>query len=95
MGKGVLYSFITTFGSFIIFTQISDLAGRRARVATAIAIAVAFVATLLIVPLFYPLADKKVNAREHDRQDVPVVESRHVEVWTGDRRESKVIDAHE
>ena len=50
---------------------------------------------LFIVPLFYPLADKKVNAREHDRQDVPVVESRHVEVWTGDRRESKVIDAHE
>ena len=89
VGKGVLFSFLTTWGSFLIFTQISDLAGRRAMVATSIAIAVAFVATLLVVPLFYPVKKKHLEAREGGSKSVPVVESRRIEVWQGDRQQER------
>ncbi|HUR68654.1 MAG TPA: MMPL family transporter [Candidatus Thermoplasmatota archaeon] len=79
VGKGVLFSFVCTFGSFIIFTQISDLAGRRGMIATTIAIGIVFISTLLIVPIFYPI--RKQHMPQHgDGQNVPIVETRHVTV---------------
>lgn len=77
VGKGVLYSFLTTFGSFLVFTQISDLAGRRGMVSTAIAIALVFAVTILVVPIFYPV--RKGQRKDGDR-NVPVVETRPVPV---------------
>ena len=82
VGKGVLFSFVTTFGAFVIFTRISDLAGRRSIVATCLAIAVVFVVTLLIVPLIYPIkrGDKGHAGGPAPDRNVPVVESRTLEV---------------
>lgn len=91
VGKGVLYSFVTTWGAFLVFTQISDLAGRRGMVATSIAIAVVFVATLLVVPIFFPVRKKDAQKRQATR-NVPVVEGAHVEVWTGDRKTLRPLD---
>ena len=82
VGKGVLFSFITTVGAFLIFTRISDLAGRRSIIATCLAIGVVFVTTLVIVPILYPIkkGDKgHAGGGAHDR-NVPVVESRTLEV---------------
>ena len=78
VGKGVLFSFVTTFGAFLVFTQISDLAGRRAMVATAIAIGLVFLVTLLTVPLFYPVKKPKKGDKGQpgDSRNVPVVEKR-------------------
>lgn len=77
VGKGVLFSFLTTFGAFLVFTRISDLAGRRAMVATALAIAIVFLVTLLTVPIFYPVKRRKgQKGRSGDTRTVPVVEKR-------------------
>lgn len=74
VGKGVLYSFVTTFGAFLVFTQISDLAGRRSMIATTIAIGIVFLVTLAIVPVVYPV---KRHQRKGERErNVPVVETR-------------------
>ncbi len=73
VGKGVLYSFVTTIGAFLVFTQVSDLAGRRSMIATTIAIGVVFLVTLAVVPMVYPV--KKGRKGERDR-NVPVVETR-------------------
>lgn len=78
VGKGVLYSFVTTFGSFLLFTQVSDLSGQRSMIATAIAIALVFVTTMLVVPIFYPVRKKDLEKRGN--RDVPVVETRSVPV---------------
>ena len=96
VGKGVLFSFITTWGSFLIFTQISDLAGRRGMIATAIAIGVVFLTTLLVVPLFFPVRKgRSSEAGSGGQRNVPIVEPRqdHVEVWQGDRKTLRPIDA--
>jgi predicted RND superfamily exporter protein len=53
-GKAVLFSGITTFGAFLIYTQMSNLAVQRTMIATAAAIPIIFLVTMLIVPLFYP-----------------------------------------
>lgn len=99
VGKGVLYSFITTWGSFLVFTQISDLAGRRGMVATAIAIAVVFITTLLLVPIFFPVKKKDTERAAMSgggERNVPIVASReHVEVWQGDRKTLRPLDAGE
>ena len=86
VGKGVLFSFITTFGAFLIFTRISDLAGRRSIVATCLAIAVVFAVTLTIIPILYPIkkGDKGHGHGGAPRdRNVPVVESRTLEVASG------------
>jgi len=86
VGKGVLYSFLTTWGSFLIFTQISDLAGRRGMVATAIAIAVVFLTTLLVIPVFYPVKKKQAErALRESERNVPLVETRSVPIAAGAR----------
>lgn len=82
VGKGVLFSFITTFGAFVIFTRISDLAGRRSIVATCLAIAVVFVVSLVTVPIIYPIKRKR-KGHAGDERNVPVVESRTLEVAGG------------
>lgn len=94
VGKGVLYSFITTFGSFLIFTQISDLAGRRGMIATAIAIGVVFLTTLLIVPIFYPVKKKQLRGRDGSSRNVPVVESKRAETWPVEKATPSPMDAH-
>jgi predicted RND superfamily exporter protein len=77
VGKGVLFSFVTTIGAFLIFTRISDLAGRRSIVGTVLAIAVVFAVALLTVPVIYPV--KKVKRRGAPKAEpgrsVPVSES--------------------
>lgn len=80
VGKGVLFSFVTTFGAFLIFTRISDLAGRRSIVATCLAIAVVFLVTLLVVPVFYPVKKGDKGHAKPTNGNVPVVESRTLEV---------------
>ena len=52
-GKGVLFSFLTTFGAFLIYTQVSNLAVRRTMIATTVATVVIFAATLLLVPAIW------------------------------------------
>lgn len=52
-GKAVLFSGIILFGAFLIFTGISNLAVRRTMLATAAAIVVMFVVTMLLVPALY------------------------------------------
>lgn len=54
-GKAILFSGITTFGAFLIYTQMSNLAVRRTMIATAAAIPIIFLVTLLVVPLLYPV----------------------------------------
>ncbi|HEX2022684.1 MAG TPA: MMPL family transporter [Candidatus Thermoplasmatota archaeon] len=73
VGKGVLYSFVTTFGAFLVFTRISDLAGQRAMIATALAIGIVFVTTLLVVPIVYPVRRGKGGP---GGRDAPLVERR-------------------
>jgi hypothetical protein len=58
-GKAILFSWVTTIGPFLIFVGIQDLSVRKTMVATALAITIIFVATLLIVPIFYPPEPKE------------------------------------
>ncbi|MDX1611813.1 MAG: MMPL family transporter, partial [Candidatus Thermoplasmatota archaeon] len=67
VGKAVLYSMITTVGAFAIFTQTQNVAASRAMLATVIAIGVIFLATMLIMPIFYPLKE----AEDDDLDYVP------------------------
>ncbi|HWG89976.1 MAG TPA: MMPL family transporter [Candidatus Thermoplasmatota archaeon] len=69
-GKAILYSFITTLGSFVIFTQVSNLAIQRTMIATSAAIVVIFLATVLLIPLFYPA--KKAPPPAEGSRSVPV-----------------------
>jgi len=52
-GKGILFSSLTDFGSFVIFGFIGYAMVSRAFISTALAILVIFVMTLLIIPLIY------------------------------------------
>lgn len=61
-GKAILFSWVTTIGPFLIFVGIQDLSVRKTMVATALAITIVFVATMLIVPVFYP-PEAKGSAR--------------------------------
>lgn len=58
-GKAILFSWVTTIGPFLIFVGIQDLSVRKTMVATALAITIIFVASLLIVPIFYPPEPKR------------------------------------
>ncbi|PKK85976.1 MAG: hypothetical protein CVT48_03045 [Thermoplasmata archaeon HGW-Thermoplasmata-1] len=62
VGKAVFYSALTDFGAFMIFIGISDLMVRKAMIATALAIFVTFIATMVVVPLFYPIESRKAKA---------------------------------
>ena len=53
-GKAILFSFVTALGPFLIFTGIQDLSVRKTMVATALAIVLIFIVTILTIPAFYP-----------------------------------------
>lgn len=77
-GKAILFSAITTFGAFLIFTQMSNLAVRRTMIGTAAAIPVILIVTVLVVPLLYPVKKKRAeepSRATHDVVSVPVQES--------------------
>jgi predicted RND superfamily exporter protein len=57
-GKGVLFSGITTFGAFLIYTQMSNVAVQRTMIATAAAIPIIFLVTMLVVPVLYPVGKR-------------------------------------
>lgn len=52
-GKAVLFSAVILTGAFLIFTGMSNLAVRRTMLATAAAIVVMFIVTMLLVPALY------------------------------------------
>lgn len=55
VGKAVLLTAGTTFIAFQIFTLQTDLLVQKTMLATASAVVVMWVATVLIVPIFYPI----------------------------------------
>lgn len=54
VGQAVLLTTVTTFVAFLIFSRQTDLLVTRTLLATAVAVAVMWVATMLVVPVFYP-----------------------------------------
>ncbi len=73
VGKAILFSAITTIGAFLVFTQTQNVAAAQAMLATVIAIGIIFLATLLIMPLFYPLTETEEDEPEADPQPPPQV----------------------
>ncbi|PKK85978.1 MAG: hypothetical protein CVT48_03055 [Thermoplasmata archaeon HGW-Thermoplasmata-1] len=59
VGKAIFFSALTTFGAFCIFSAIADLMVQKAMFATALAILITFLATMCVVPLFYPIGKIK------------------------------------
>lgn len=59
-GKSIFFSWITTVGPFLIFIGIQDLSVRKTMLATALAITIIFVVTMLVVPSFYPVEERPV-----------------------------------
>lgn len=62
-GKAILFSAITTAGAFAVFALIQNVAVSRTMIATTLAIGVIFLATLLVVPIFY-----KVLAEDEEEE---------------------------
>ena len=60
VGKAVTLTTITTMVAFLIFSIQTDLLVRRTLLATAAAVGVMWVATVLVVPVFYPVPDEPV-----------------------------------
>ena len=58
-GKAILFSWVTTVGPFLIFIGIQDLSVRKTMIATALAITIIFVVTMLVIPSFYPLLGRR------------------------------------
>ncbi len=58
VGKAVTLTTITTLVAFMIFSFQTDLLVRRTLLATAVAVAIMWIATMLVVPLFYPPTDE-------------------------------------
>ncbi len=57
-GKAILFSAITTAGAFAFFIAIQNVAVSRTMIATTASILVIFLATMLIIPVFYPVYHK-------------------------------------
>ncbi len=72
VGKAVLFSAITTFGAFALFTPIPgtplhgirDLMVQKAMVATIVAIVILFVMAVLVTSIFYNVRDDVPHAEE-------------------------------
>jgi predicted RND superfamily exporter protein len=71
-GKSILFSWMTTVGPFLIFTGIQDLSVRKTMIATALAVTIIFVVTMLVVPSLYPLARRRTTTHP---APVPEVEA--------------------
>ncbi len=54
VGKAVTLTTVTTMVAFLIFSFQTDLLVRRTLLATALAVGIMWLATMLVVPLFYP-----------------------------------------
>ncbi len=74
VGKAVTLTTITTLVAFMIFSFQTDLLVRRTLLATAVAVGVMWVATMLVVPLFYPPTED-VEVRRRTR---PSTQQHHV-----------------
>ncbi len=75
-GKAILFSGITTAGAFAFFILIQNVAVSRTMIATTMAIFVIFIATMLFIPVFYPVEakvkpDLKAEAAEAAAPAVP------------------------
>ena len=62
---------ITTAGAFAVFTFIRNVAVSETMVATTIAIGVIFVATLLVIPIFYKVRAKDEPLLPTQEQKAP------------------------
>jgi predicted RND superfamily exporter protein len=58
VGKAILFSAITTAGAFAFFIFIQNVAVSRTMIATTLSIFVIFIATMMVVPIFYPIQAK-------------------------------------
>ncbi len=58
-GKAILFSAITTAGSFAVFVAIRNVAVSRTMIATTLSIFVIFTATMLVIPIFYKVAGRE------------------------------------
>lgn len=73
-GKAILFSWITTMGPFLIFTQIQDLSVRRTMLATVLAVVLIFLCTLLIIPLFFPVGRREGDpVAVHEAPPAPTI----------------------
>ncbi len=63
VGKAVTLTTLTTMVAFLIFSFQTDLLVRRTLLATAMAVAIMWLATMLVVPLFYPPQDEPLPHR--------------------------------
>ena len=70
-GKAIFFSAITTAGAFAVFTFIRNVAVSETMVATTIAIGVIFVATLLVIPIFYKVRAKDEPLLPTQEQKAP------------------------
>ncbi len=66
VGQAVLLTSVTTFVAFSIFSRQTDVLVTRTLLATAMAVILMWVATMMVVPLFYPVPEAAV-----DRDRVP------------------------
>ncbi len=58
VGQAVLLTSVTTFVAFGIFSRQTDVLVTRTLLATSLAVAFMWVATMMVVPLFYPVPEK-------------------------------------
>ncbi len=75
-GKAILFSAITTAGAFAVFILLQNVAVSRTMVATTASIGVIFMATLLILPIFYPVlrpGERQTPAKAKPAPAKPVV----------------------
>jgi hypothetical protein len=82
VGKAVTLTTITTVVAFAIFSLQTDLLVRRTLVATVVAIVVMWVATVLVVPLFYPPPQAVPVARRPQRPPTHAVHQAEHRVLT-------------
>ncbi len=63
-GKAIMYSAITDTGAFLLFVPMRNLMMRNAMIATAVAICLIFIATVLILPSIYPVPEREEEPEE-------------------------------
>lgn len=63
VGKAVTLTTITTLIAFLIFSFQTDLLVRRTLLATAAAVAIMWISTVLVVPVFYPVPEATARVR--------------------------------
>ncbi len=82
VGKAILFSAITTLGAFAVFTQTQNVAAAKAMLATVIAIVVIFAATMLVMPVFYPLDEAEEDEPGPEPEPAPLDEPPRTKITT-------------